>query len=55
MAFLVIGSPMIVQLHWSGPTGKVSRMSAEPGTVMEKSWKNSQQRSEPDKPGFYRR
>jgi hypothetical protein len=28
MAFLVIGSPMIVQLHCKGPTGKVSRISA---------------------------
>jgi hypothetical protein len=26
MAFLVMGSPMIVQLHCKGPTGKVSRM-----------------------------
>jgi hypothetical protein len=26
MAFFVTGSPMIVQLHCNGPTGKVSRM-----------------------------
>ena len=34
MAFLEIGSPMIVQLHCNGPTGKVSRISAGLGTVM---------------------
>jgi hypothetical protein len=34
MAFLVMGSPMMVQLHCKGPTGKVSRMSAGIGTVM---------------------
>jgi hypothetical protein len=28
MAFFVTGSPMIVQLHCKGPTGKVSRISA---------------------------
>jgi hypothetical protein len=28
MAFFVTGSPMIVQLHCNGPTGKVSRISA---------------------------
>src|SRR5690606_25034160 len=27
MAFFVTGSPMMVQLHCSGPTGKVSRIS----------------------------
>jgi hypothetical protein len=27
MAFFVTGSPMIVQLHCKGPTGKVSRIS----------------------------
>lgn len=35
--FFVSGSPMIVQLHWSGPTGKVSRMSAGAVTVMRQS------------------
>jgi hypothetical protein len=34
MAFLVMGSPMMVQLHCKGPTGKVSRISAGFGTVM---------------------
>src|SRR5450830_312957 len=28
MAFLVTGSPIMVQLHCNGPTGKVSRISA---------------------------
>jgi hypothetical protein len=34
MAFLVIGSPIIVQLHCNGPTGKVSRISAGLGAFM---------------------
>src|SRR5471032_1044007 len=28
-----MGSPMMVQLHWSGPTGKVSRMRADCGDI----------------------
>src|SRR3990167_1254706 len=33
MAFLVMGSPMMVQLHCNGPTGKVSRIRVA-GTVI---------------------
>jgi len=54
MAFFVSGSPMMVQLHCNGPTGKVSRISAGLGVVMEKSWTGSTPLATADGE-FYRR